>query len=55
MVGKPTALMTAAAAVGVPIATVGKFTGDTVKFGAAEAPLSELAALYRGSFEAAVG
>jgi phosphoribosylformylglycinamidine synthase len=49
------ALMTAAAAAGVPIATVGKFTGDTVKFGAAEAPLSELAALYRGSFEAAVG
>ncbi|WP_420567497.1 phosphoribosylformylglycinamidine synthase subunit PurL [Thalassovita sp.] len=49
------ALMTAAAAAGVPIATVGKFTGDTVKLGTAEAPLSELAALYRGSFEAAVG
>ena len=49
------ALMTAAATAGVPIATVGKFTGDTVKFGTAEAPLSELAALYRGSFEAAVG
>ncbi|MGH1354200.1 MAG: AIR synthase-related protein, partial [Thalassovita sp.] len=49
------ALMTAAGQAGVTITTVGKFTGDTVKLGAAEAPLSDLAALYRGSFEAAVG
>jgi phosphoribosylformylglycinamidine synthase len=49
------ALMTAAGKARVPIAAVGKFTGDTVKFGNSEAPLSELAELYRGSFEAAVG
>ncbi|TNE62908.1 MAG: phosphoribosylformylglycinamidine synthase subunit PurL [Rhodobacteraceae bacterium] len=44
------ALMAAAAQAGVPIATVGKFTGDAVKFGASEAPLAELSAIYRGTF-----
>ncbi|NDW34063.1 phosphoribosylformylglycinamidine synthase subunit PurL [Salipiger sp. PrR007] len=44
------ALMSAASAAGVTLATVGKFTGDTVRFGSSEAPLSELAAAYRGSF-----
>jgi len=49
------ALMAAAGQAGVQIATVGKFTGDTVKFGSSEAPLDELAGLYRSAFEAAVG
>ncbi|WP_353472547.1 phosphoribosylformylglycinamidine synthase subunit PurL [Salipiger sp. H15] len=44
------ALMTAASAAGVTLATVGKFTGDTVRFGSAEAPLAELKAAYRASF-----
>ncbi len=44
------ALMTAASAAGVTLTTVGKFSGDTVRFGSSEAPLSELAAAYRGSF-----
>ena len=44
------ALMSAASAAGVTLATVGKFTGDMVRFGSSEAPLSELAAAYRGSF-----
>jgi phosphoribosylformylglycinamidine synthase len=44
------ALMIAAGRAGVPIQSVGKFTGDTVKFGTSEAPLSELSALYRNSF-----
>ena len=49
------ALMAAAAKAGVSIKTVGKFGGDSVKLGAAQAPLADLAALYRGAFEAAVG
>ncbi len=44
------ALMGAAAKAGVPITTVGKFTGDTVRMGSSEAPLADLAALYRGAF-----
>ncbi len=44
------ALMTAAGAAGVTIQSVGRFTGETVKFGASEAPLAELSALYRGAF-----
>ncbi|GAA3872123.1 phosphoribosylformylglycinamidine synthase subunit PurL [Celeribacter arenosi] len=44
------ALMIAAAQAGVPISTVGKFGGDSVKFGASEAPLCELSDLYRGTF-----
>ncbi len=49
------ALMIAAGQAGIPLKTVGKFTGDTVRFGSVEAPLAELSALYRGAFEAAVG
>ncbi|WP_138423062.1 phosphoribosylformylglycinamidine synthase subunit PurL [Maritimibacter alexandrii] len=44
------ALMTEAGKAGVTISSVGKFVGDTVKFGGSEAPLSDLAALYRSSF-----
>jgi phosphoribosylformylglycinamidine synthase len=44
------ALMMAAGQAGVTITSVGKFTGDSVKFGKSEAPLAELKALYRGSF-----
>ncbi|MDK3018493.1 phosphoribosylformylglycinamidine synthase subunit PurL [Pseudodonghicola flavimaris] len=49
------ALMIAAGQAGVPITTVGRFTGDTVRFDGSEAPLEELSALYRGSFEATLG
>ncbi len=48
------ALMSAAATAGVTVTTVGKFTGDTVKFGNAEAPLAELSEIFRSSFAAAV-
>ena len=48
-------LMIRAGQAGVKIATVGKFTGDTVRFGKAEAPLQELSALYRGAFAEALG
>ncbi|WP_288928417.1 phosphoribosylformylglycinamidine synthase subunit PurL [uncultured Maritimibacter sp.] len=44
------ALMTEAGKAGVTVSSVGKFVGDTVKFGGSEAPLSDLAALYRSSF-----
>lgn len=44
------ALMSAAAAAHVPLETVGRFTSDMVRMGDAQAPLSELAALYRSSF-----
>ena len=47
-------LMIRAGQAGVVISTVGKFTGDSVKFGSSEAPLEDLAALYRGSFADAV-
>ncbi|MAM61205.1 phosphoribosylformylglycinamidine synthase subunit PurL [Maritimibacter sp. UBA3975] len=46
------ALMTAAGRAGVPIHSVGKFTGDSVKFGTSEAPLADLADIYRTSFAA---
>jgi len=49
------ALMTAAAKAGVPLRTVGRFGGDTVTLGRASAPLSELSAIYRGAFAAALG
>ncbi|AZV78128.1 phosphoribosylformylglycinamidine synthase subunit PurL [Parasedimentitalea marina] len=48
------ALMLAAGQSGVTLTTVGHFSGDTVKIGGSEAPLADLAALYRGSFAAAV-
>jgi phosphoribosylformylglycinamidine synthase len=44
------ALMIAAGRAGVPIRAVGRFTGETVRMGGSEAPLSELSALYRGRF-----
>jgi phosphoribosylformylglycinamidine synthase len=48
------ALMLTAGQAGVTLTTVGHFTGDTVKIGGSEAPLAELAAIYRSSFAAAV-
>ncbi|TMM54890.1 phosphoribosylformylglycinamidine synthase subunit PurL [Sulfitobacter sabulilitoris] len=48
------ALMSAASKAGVPLTYVGKFGGDAVRFGAFDAPLADLAAVYRGSFAAAV-
>ncbi|MEM7318477.1 MAG: phosphoribosylformylglycinamidine synthase subunit PurL, partial [Pseudomonadota bacterium] len=48
------ALMIAAGQSGVPIAVVGRFTGDSVRFGDTFAALDELSTLYRGSFQAAV-
>ncbi|MDC0737462.1 phosphoribosylformylglycinamidine synthase subunit PurL [Cognatishimia sp. SS12] len=47
-------LMTRAAAAGVAIQSVGKFTGDVVRFGNSEAALAELAQIFRSSFAAAV-
>ena len=44
------ALMIAAGRAGVAIQSVGKFTGDTVKFANSEAPLADLSAIYRNSF-----
>jgi len=44
------ALMIAAGQAGVPVQSVGKFGGHTVKFGTTEAPLAELSAIYRGTF-----
>ncbi|WP_172295602.1 phosphoribosylformylglycinamidine synthase subunit PurL [Pseudoruegeria sp. HB172150] len=49
------ALMVAAGQVGVPIVSVGRFTGTDVTFGSSSAPLEELSALYRSAFEAALG
>ncbi|MDH5798231.1 MAG: AIR synthase related protein, partial [Paracoccaceae bacterium] len=49
------ALMVAAGQAGVPLASVGRFEGDTVSFGGSSAPLTELAALYRGAFADTVG
>ena len=51
---KAEALMGAAASAGVPIRSVGRFTGDSVRLGQAEAPLADLAALYRGAFAQAL-
>ena len=44
------ALMLAAGQAGVPIVSVGRFTGDSVKFGGSDAALSELTQLHRSSF-----
>ncbi|WP_415184554.1 phosphoribosylformylglycinamidine synthase subunit PurL [Phaeovulum sp.] len=49
-----TALEAAAQTAGVPVQRVGNFGGDTVRFGAASAPLADLSALYRSAFAAAV-
>ncbi|WP_146589047.1 phosphoribosylformylglycinamidine synthase subunit PurL [Puniceibacterium confluentis] len=48
-------LMSRATAAGVPIISVGKFGGETVRMGNAEMPLEDLSALYRGSFGAIFG
>lgn len=44
------ALMINAGRAGVPIQTVGKFGGTSVRFGASEADLAELSSLYRSTF-----
>jgi len=44
------ALMIAAGQAGVPIQSVGRFTGDTVRFGRSQAPLSELTDLHQSAF-----
>ncbi|WP_428515979.1 phosphoribosylformylglycinamidine synthase subunit PurL [Roseovarius sp.] len=44
------ALMIAAGQAGVPIQSVGRFTGSDVQMGRSSAPLTELAAIYRGTF-----
>ena len=44
------ALFVAAGQAGVPITTVGRFTGDTVKLGGSDAALAELKALHAGAF-----
>ncbi|MFN3211005.1 MAG: phosphoribosylformylglycinamidine synthase subunit PurL [Roseovarius sp.] len=44
------ALMIAAGQAGVPIQSVGRFTGTDVQMGRSSAPLTELAAIYRGTF-----
>ncbi|MEO9780240.1 MAG: phosphoribosylformylglycinamidine synthase subunit PurL [Sedimentitalea sp.] len=49
------ALMIAAGQAGVPISSVGRFTGDTVQFGSVSAPLSELSETYRSAFRDALG
>ena len=46
------ALMTAAAAAGVTLETVGRFGGSDVTFGGVSAPLAELSAVFRNSFAA---
>ena len=44
------ALMSAAAEAGVPLTSVGRFTGDQVRFGDQAAPLAELSGTYRSVF-----
>jgi len=44
------ALMTAAGAAGLPLAVVGRFGGEAVRMGGAEAPLESLVALWQGVF-----
>ncbi|MCC5965906.1 MAG: phosphoribosylformylglycinamidine synthase subunit PurL [Natronohydrobacter sp.] len=48
------ALMVAAGQAGVPLETVGRFGGDTVRFGQECAALADLSAQYRGAFARAV-
>ena len=48
-------LIAAGAAAGVPVAIVGHFGGNILRFGQDAAGLAELSALYRGAFAAAVG
>ncbi len=44
------ALMVAAGQAGLPLETVGKFAGSSVRFGKAEAPLADLAEIWHTSF-----
>jgi phosphoribosylformylglycinamidine synthase len=46
--------MVAAHAAGVPAASVGRFGGETVKFGPHEAAMADLSTLYRTAFAAAI-
>ncbi|MBO9413271.1 MULTISPECIES: phosphoribosylformylglycinamidine synthase subunit PurL [unclassified Ruegeria] len=48
------ALMIAAGQAGVPLVSVGRFTGETVKIGGSEAALDDLSATFRSSFAEAV-
>ncbi|MEL6807419.1 MAG: phosphoribosylformylglycinamidine synthase subunit PurL [Pseudomonadota bacterium] len=50
---KAEALMIAAVKAGVPIQTVGKFSGDTVWLGNSSAPLSDLSDIYHTTFATA--
>ncbi|MFD0978689.1 phosphoribosylformylglycinamidine synthase subunit PurL [Tropicimonas aquimaris] len=52
---KAEALMVAAGRAGVPLQTVGRFAGETVRIGDAEAPLTDLSRIFRGAFAEAVG
>ena len=47
---KAEALMVAAGQAGVPMLSLGKFGGETVRFGASEAGLSDLTAIWRAGF-----
>ena len=47
------ALMAEAGRVGITITSVGRFTGDSVKMGGSEAPLSELSEIFRSGFNQA--
>ncbi|RME17547.1 MAG: phosphoribosylformylglycinamidine synthase subunit PurL, partial [Alphaproteobacteria bacterium] len=44
------ALMIEAAKAGVPIESVGRFTGDSLRIGSSSAPMAELSAIFRSSF-----
>ena len=49
------ALFVAAANWNVPITVAGRFSGDTVRLGKSEMPLSELSQIYRSGFAQSVG
>ena len=49
------ALMIAAGRAGVRLASVGRFTGETVRMGRSEAQLNELSGVFRSSFGATFG
>jgi len=51
---KAEGVMVAAGQQSVPIATVGRVTGSTVRFGASEAPLVELSAIFEQSLARAI-
>ncbi|MGV6847271.1 MAG: AIR synthase-related protein, partial [Marinibacterium sp.] len=48
-------LMIRAGQAGLALASVGRFSGDVVRFGASEAPLADLSARYRTAFADAIG